>query len=89
MSPTGSVVSKMTVEPAWMPGAIAATAASIERWSGCDVASSMTGTIEDDDVGLARRRGAVQRRPEPAGGVGFGHELREPGLLADVRATRR
>ena len=31
VSPTGSVVSKMTVEPACSPGAIASTAASIER----------------------------------------------------------
>ena len=85
--PIGRVVSKMTVLPAWIPGAIAATAGSMYRKSGRRFASSITGTIRTTTSAsraaaaassVARRRPSAWTRATSSA---------EAGLLGDVRAT--
>ena len=87
VSPTGSVVSKITSEPAWTPGRDRGDRRIHVAVVGLLLVVEHDRHDQDDDVGLARGGRAVGRRPEAAAGVGRRDELGETGLLGDVRAA--
>ena len=88
VSPTGSVVSKMTVVSGRSPGAIDRGRGVHEAVVGLVPVIEHDGHDQDDDVGLADRRGRVRRRPQPAGGMRLRDALGEARLLGDVGTTR-